>query len=48
MEGRDRRSCGSSDLHVAQSHPIIGTPYDVPEPSTSTLAAGAGVFALKA
>jgi hypothetical protein len=27
------------DVQVAQSQPIIGTPCDVPVPSTSTLAA---------
>jgi hypothetical protein len=48
MEARDRVSRGSSERHVAQSHPIIGTPCDVPEPSTSTLAVEAGVFELKA
>jgi len=29
---RIRRSLGSVDLQTAQSHPIIGTPCDVPVP----------------
>src|SRR5262245_18160427 len=44
IDGRDRVSRGSVERQVAQSHPIIGTPCDVPEPSTSTLAAEAGVI----
>ena len=44
IEARDLVSRGSSDRQVAHSQPIIGTPCDVPEPSTSTLAVE-GVFA---
>jgi hypothetical protein len=44
MEARVLRSCGSVERQVSHSHPIIGTPCDVPVPSTSTLA----VAALKA
>ncbi len=32
IDGRQRRSRGSSDRHVAHSQPIIGTPCDVPVP----------------
>src|SRR5215471_18777950 len=32
MEGRVRRSRGSLEWQTAQSHPIIGTPWDVPVP----------------
>ena len=41
-------SRGSSDRQVAHSQPIIGTPCDVPEPSTSTLAVDAAFAGLKA
>src|SRR5712692_2581813 len=37
MDGRVRRSCGSSERHTAQSQPIAGTPPDVPLPRTMTL-----------
>src|SRR6267154_1588418 len=36
-EGRSLLSCGSSDLHTRHGHPSVGTPMDVPEPSTVTL-----------
>jgi hypothetical protein len=36
-DGRVRRSRGSVERHTAQSHPIAGTPCDVPLPSTVTL-----------
>jgi hypothetical protein len=42
-DARDRQSRGSVDRQVAHSHPIIGTPWDVPEPSTMTFAVGRGV-----
>ena len=32
-DARVRRSCGSADVHIAQSHPITGTPVEVPEPN---------------
>jgi hypothetical protein len=38
MDGRVRRSWGSSDRHTAQVQPIIGTPCDVPLPKTLTRA----------
>jgi hypothetical protein len=44
IEARDLVSRGSSDRQTAQSQPIIGTPCDVPEPSTRTLAIEAGGF----
>src|ERR1035437_5007288 len=31
-EGRSRRSCGSTEVHTAQSHPSVGTPIEVPVP----------------
>src|SRR5438093_3346307 len=34
---RVRRSRGSDDVHVRQSHPICGTPYDVPVPRNTSL-----------
>src|SRR5205809_4385901 len=37
MEGRVRRSRGSVDRHTSQSHPIIGTPCEVPLPSSVIL-----------
>jgi hypothetical protein len=42
MEARERRSRGSVERHVPQSHPIIGEPCDVPDPSTSTFAEDPG------
>ena len=39
IDARDRLSRGSVDVQVPHSQPIIGTPCDVPVPSTSTLAA---------
>ena len=44
IDARERLSRGSVERQVAHSQPIIGTPCDVPVPSTSTLA----VAALKA
>jgi hypothetical protein len=38
MEGRVRRSRGSLEWHTAQSHPSVGTPIDVPLPSTVSVA----------
>src|SRR5579872_4677648 len=38
IEGRVRRSCGSVERHTAQSHPKVGTPIDVPLPSTVKVA----------
>src|SRR3569833_152823 len=38
IEGHDRLSCGSVEWHTAQSQPIVGTPIDVPLPSTVSLA----------
>jgi hypothetical protein len=32
MDGRSRVSRGSVERHVAQSHPIMGTPWEVPVP----------------
>src|SRR5213078_3216879 len=34
---RVRRSRGSDEVHVRQSHPICGTPYDVPVPRNTSL-----------
>ena len=34
--GRVRRSRGSTEVQTAQSHAIIGTPCEVPDPSTVT------------
>src|SRR5579862_6932749 len=38
MEGRVRRSCGSVERQTAQSHPSVGTPIEVPLPSTVKVA----------
>src|ERR1700692_1081667 len=38
MEGRVRRSWGSLGGHTAQSQPSVGTPIDVPLPSTVSVA----------
>src|SRR5438477_7213317 len=38
MEGRVRRSRGSVERQTAQSHPNVGTPMDVPLPSTVNVA----------
>ena len=38
IDGRVRRSCGSADVQTAQSQPIVGTPIDVPLPSTVSVA----------
>jgi len=38
MDGRSRLSRGSVDRQTAQSHPIIGTPADVPLPRKVILA----------
>src|SRR5258708_30363522 len=37
-EGRVRLSCGSADWQTAQSHPRVGTPIEVPLPSTVSVA----------
>src|SRR5262249_8935699 len=37
-DGRVRRSCGSEEVHTRQLHPIVGTPIDVPLPSTVRMA----------
>src|SRR4029077_4218291 len=37
-EGRVRRSCGSVELQTRQSQPKVGTPIDVPLPSTVSVA----------
>src|SRR5688572_18888241 len=37
IEGRDRRSRGSVERQTAHSQPIIGTPCDVPVPSSVIL-----------
>src|SRR5579859_1392551 len=37
-DGRVRRSCGSSDVHTRQLQPMVGTPIDVPLPSTVRVA----------
>ena len=42
IEGRVRRSWGSLEWHTAQSHPSVGTPIDVPLPSTVSVAFTAG------
>src|SRR5262245_53078699 len=36
IDGRVRLSCGSVDVHTAQSQAIDGTPWDVPLPKTVT------------
>ena len=33
-DGRVRLSCGSVESHTAQWHPSVGTPIEVPDPST--------------
>src|SRR5450432_1366191 len=38
MEGRVRLSCGSVDRQTAQSQPSVGTPMEVPLPSTVRVA----------
>ena len=38
IEGRVRRSRGSEEWQTAQSQPMVGTPIDVPLPSTVSLA----------
>ena len=38
IEGLVRRSCGSEEWHTAQSHPMVGTPIEVPLPSTVSVA----------
>src|SRR5579864_3852045 len=38
MEGRVRRSCESLEWQTSQSHPSVGTPIDVPLPSTVRVA----------
>src|SRR5476651_315333 len=43
MEERVRLSRGSADRQTAQRHPIIGTPWDVPEPRTVTVSLDAGI-----
>jgi hypothetical protein len=43
MEDRVRLSRGSADWQTAQRHPIIGTPWDVPEPRTVTVSLSAGI-----
>jgi hypothetical protein len=42
IEGRVRLSCGSVESHTAQWHPSVGTPMDVPEPSTVNWREGMG------
>src|SRR5579863_1194451 len=37
-DGRVRRSRGSLEWHTAQSQPIVGTPIEVPLPSTVSVA----------
>src|SRR3954470_3181309 len=37
-EGRVRRSCVSAELQTLQSHPRVGTPIEVPLPSTVRVA----------
>src|ERR1700686_3543161 len=37
-EGRKRRSCESAEVHTRQLHPMVGTPIDVPLPSTVRMA----------
>ena len=34
IEGRRRLSCGSVELQTRQGQPSVGTPMEVPEPST--------------
>src|ERR1700724_2562015 len=34
MDGRVRLSCGSADSQTAQWHASVGTPMEVPDPST--------------
>jgi hypothetical protein len=38
MDGRVRRSWGSLEWQTAQSHPNVGTPMEVPLPSTVKVA----------
>jgi hypothetical protein len=38
IEGRVRRSCGSLEWQTAHSHPSVGTPIEVPLPSTVKVA----------
>src|SRR5512135_717328 len=37
-DGRSRRSSGSADVQTRQVQPIVGTPIDVPLPSTVRVA----------
>ena len=37
IDGLVRRSRGSDERHTAHTHPMAGTPCDVPLPSTVTL-----------
>ena len=37
-EGRVRWSCGSEEWQTRQSHPMVGTPIEVPLPSTVSAA----------
>src|SRR5260370_12747827 len=43
-EGRSLLSCGSLDLQTRQGHPSVGTPMDVPEPSTVTFNGEGGML----
>src|ERR1700735_2421610 len=38
IEGRVRRSCGSLEWQTGQAQPSVGTPMDVPLPSTVSVA----------
>src|SRR5882757_1072701 len=38
IDGRVRRSCGSTEVHTRQLHPMVGTPIEVPLPSTVRIA----------
>ena len=48
IEGRVRRSCGSLEWQTAQSQPSVGTPMDVPLPSTVSVAFMQPAFKLEA
>src|SRR5262249_60949044 len=45
MEGRRRLSCGSVEPQTRQGQPSVGTPMEVPEPSTVIFS---GVFRIAA
>lgn len=43
-EGRSRLSCGSDEVHTRQWQASVGTPMDVPEPSTVIFSGTVGML----